>query len=76
MTTDIQPVMEIALQEAPIFGWVVLAKWPTGEVEQLVGVYSTLEAAESWLGERYHDWLEQAITVQRRSSWGRSALVR
>lgn len=60
MTKNIQPVMEIALQEAPIFGWVVLANWPTGEVEQLVGVYSTMEAAENWLYERYDEWLSQA----------------
>ena len=60
MTKNIQPVMEIALQEAPIFGWVILARWPTGEVEQLVGVYLSMEAAEKWLSERYEEWLGQA----------------
>ena len=65
MTNDIRPILEIALQKNPVYGWVIMANWSSGEVEQLVGVYATREAAEAWVAERYDDWLVQATTRSR-----------
>lgn len=50
---------EVREQEEPVPGWVVVARWPNGYREQLLGVYSEKQFAESWIKYQSAIWLRQ-----------------
>jgi hypothetical protein len=60
--TDSRPVFEIRRQEVPVSGWVVVARWPMGKEEQLVGVFTKAMFAESWIVEQSENWLAQQVS--------------
>ncbi len=68
MTND-RPSLAIVEQETPIFGWVILAHWPSGRSEQLIGVYTNLHAAEEWIVHHSEEWFAQeAKNIQEKPS--------
>lgn len=40
-------------------GFVIIASWPKGHVEQLVGVFETLIDAKTWVARHSSDYVEQ-----------------
>lgn len=40
-------------------GFVIIASWPKGHVEQLVGVFTTSRDAEVWVGRHASDFVNQ-----------------
>lgn len=47
-------------------GFVIIASWPKGHVEQLVGVFDTPRAAEVWVDQYAADFVEQLGPPSRR----------
>lgn len=50
----------------PDNGFVIIAAWPKGHVEQLVGVFDTSRDAEVWLGRYSADFIDQVGPPSRR----------
>lgn len=40
-------------------GFVVCAQWPSGEVETLVGLYTSEEAAQDWIDHHAAEWTRE-----------------
>jgi hypothetical protein len=59
MLTNERPMLEICEQVTPVFGWVIVARWPAGPSEQLLGVYTSWESAEQWIVQYSEDWFAQ-----------------
>jgi hypothetical protein len=38
---------------------VIVARWPTGQERQLVGVFTKIMFAEGWIAEQSESWLAQ-----------------
>ncbi len=52
-------VFDVLQQPPPVHGWFIVARWPDGRSEQLVGVFTDRYFAESWIKYQSPLWLSQ-----------------
>ncbi|WP_299806278.1 hypothetical protein [Tardiphaga sp.] len=49
LVTEQQVSFEVRAQDAPLAGWIIIAQWPNGREEQLVGVFTDKQFANLWI---------------------------
>ena len=48
---------EVREQEFPALGWIIVAHWPNGYQEQLVGVFTEKKFALEWIRDQGDIWI-------------------
>ncbi|MDB5615961.1 hypothetical protein [Tardiphaga sp.] len=43
------------------FGWVIDAKWPNRPAVQLIGVFTSAESANEWIGQGSERWRDASV---------------
>ncbi|MGM5024114.1 hypothetical protein [Tardiphaga sp. 367_B4_N1_1] len=57
--SDVPPTFDVLLQETPHPGWIIVAHWPSGTTEQLIGLFTAASFAQDWITYRSQIWIAQ-----------------